>query len=324
MSRLKRIVIIFLSLTFAFSIISSAFAQIAVPKRRRVQEEQFKRIEVYFDGGYSFFSMGPAEDAHDVGTAYLLEYMNAMNDTLVMMGVDPGVIYPEGGKDFENVRTMGGGFNFNFNSKFGVGLKIQFANLDAKTSYHQFADDVVIQLPFFGQTQLDQEEVYTCHSKYTYAPIVIRGYYNFNPFAALPGLRCTVGGGPGFYVTTIRNYNSFYRYFSDFPQLLDLNTEFARFTDRYVDVPVGLNIFGGFDIHGSKVMTISFEAEYNFIPEADIKADNWHSGEDFEHTYGLDNDEFIREWYTGVFEDFRPTKMNMSNFRASIALKFAF
>ena len=239
-----------------------------------------------------------------------------------------GATYTQSRTEFKSIRTMGGGMNFNINRNVGIGLKIQFAQVEGMNVDKEFFNDIVIEAPGIqGSVLIDQLVTYSSKHLYTYAPIIIKAFYTMTPIAAMPGMEMTIGGGPGVYTTTVEIFNNRYDDYVDYPpELFNIQyfENFIRYTDSYVAKPIGLHLFGGISIRGSRAISLLLEAEYNYVPETTIDADGWGEPGNMEHNYGIDNDEEIREYFLPMFNDYHPDKLNMSNFRISGAIKFSF
>lgn len=326
MSRIKGIAFIFVVFTLIFSVASVSYSQIPV-KKKRIKRERFRKIEIYFDGGYSAYDMSGSDDAITSGRAFMAQFLEGRNDTLAFWGFDTGAVHPGEIEDFENIRTMGGGLNINLNERFGFGLKIMFAQLDAQTAYYHMYEDAEPIIPGIGQVVLDQRETYSTKYRYHHAPIILKAFYKLQPFPEMRDLELIVGGGPGLYTTSIYVDNLWQRDLLNYPPGLFYGpppVEFARFTDKYVAQPIGLYLFGGFKFKASSAMSISLKAEYNLVPDATLKSDKWGVGKDFEHTFTLDNDEWVRPYYVDVFSAYHPEKLNISSFRIGASVHFAF
>ena len=322
MPRIKAIgfPIIITLLVFAFS--AESFSQ-ATTGRRRVRKQELSKFELYFDGGYSMFDMAGGTDALEKGAQVLAD-----SNYFDLREMYMGATYTQSRTEFKSIRTMGGGMNFNINRNVGIGLKIQFAQVEGMNVDKEFFNDIVIEAPGIqGSVLIDQLVTYSSKHLYTYAPIIIKAFYTMTPIAAMPGMEMTIGGGPGVYTTTVEIFNNRYDDYVDYPpELFNIQyfENFIRYTDSYVAKPIGLHLFGGISIRGSRAISLLLEAEYNYVPETTIDADGWGEPGNMEHNYGIDNDEEIREYFLPMFNDYHPDKLNMSNFRISGAIKFSF
>ena len=322
MHRLKAIGFPLIIIVLLLVHVSDTFSQSPSKRRRRVKKENMSVIELYFDGGYSTFGMTPAEDALNAGSNFIAD---SLQFDLVESFDNVDVFRSR--TDFKSVRTMGGGFNVNLNQNMGVGLKIQFAQIEAIQSDVVYYSDILMDPGFGGLVLLDLALNYRSRHLYTCAPIIINAFYKMNPFPAMPGVELTVGGGPGVYTTTIDIFNLNNIDYQNYPpelSVLEYFQNFVRYKDRYVAKPIGLYLFGGVNIRGSQAISLSLNAEYNFVPETNIDPNGWGAPYNFEHTYGINYNQQAKEDYMPLFNNYRPTKLNISSFRLSAALKFSF
>ena len=321
MPRLKVIGFPIIVIVLLLAHVSDTFSQ-SPTRRRRVKKENLSIFEIYFDGGYSVFGMSPADDALNNGASFLADTLE-----FDMFQYINNVDVYRNRTDFKSVRTMGGGFNININQNIGVGLKIQFAQQEAVQSDVIYESDMLNDPGFGSLVLLDRASTVSSNHLYTCAPVIIKAFYKMTPIAAMPGMELTVGGGPGIYTTSIEIFNLFDEDYLNYPPelgVLEYLENFLRYKDRYVAKPIGLYLFGGVSFRGSQAVTLSLEGEYNFVPETTIDTNGWGAPDNFEHTYGINSNTQTQEDYMPFFNNYRPTKMNISSFRLSAALKFSF
>ncbi|NQS99389.1 MAG: hypothetical protein HQ591_13145 [candidate division Zixibacteria bacterium] len=317
MSHSKVVLFIFSGIFFLTATIYPAYSQTT---RHRQRLPEFKKVEVYFDGGYYFTGMSPANDAIEQGGMILVDVLNFLNE---YTAGGEGVI--EGSdQEIGNSRSMGGGLNFNLNRNFGMGIKFI-------TSQHAATSHFLYKLtgfeyfdPYLGaELLIDVQEDYVTHSKYHFAPVLVNAYYRMNPIPAMKGLSCKLGAGGGLYTTSIDIEHTWqsHRELSEYA-FYDLPNNFYEYKNRYVAQPLGGYVFGEIDFKGSEVISFSLNLEYHYVPETDLKDDNWHIEQDL--MYWPSVLEYDEEFFEYMFSGYLPDKLSISGLRMSATVKFGF
>ena len=317
MSRFKVVLFFFLSVFFLIATVYPAHSQ---TKRRRQRLPEFKKIEVYFDGGYYLTGLSSADDAIENGGVILIDTLNSINDILAN---GAGTI---GGSDqkFGGARSMGGGLNFNFNRSFGMGIKFM-------TSQHSAVSQCSYTLTGFeyfdpileAELLIDVQEQYVTNSKYHFAPVLINAYYRMNPLPAVRGLSCKVGAGGGLYTTSIDIEHTWqsHRELSEY-EFYNLPSSFYEYKNRYVAQPPGGYVFAGINYEGSSVISLSLNLEYHYVPEINIKTEDWNINQELEYWPSVL--EYNQELYEYMFSGYLPDKLSISGLRMSATVKFGF
>lgn len=336
MAILKRFVFIIISVSFVLVMAAESYSQ-GLVQRRRIVREQFKQVEVYFDGGYFIGGMGPADDAMQRG-------WDALADTFDL-AVSYGIGYYDGyNQEFKGVRSMGGGLNLNLTPDYGLGLKFLFTGHNATSNIVYTIDSTEVFIPNTGNLIVGIDQSFITRYRYHQAPIIVHAFYKFRPFP-IDNLSFTVGGGPGVYVTSVQinyEYRSHRYDIINDPPRLNPPDNFVKFYDRAVVKPIGAYLFGSMNLKGSSAVSFSLNAEYHYVPETDIK--KWHSRQDFQAYPYEENDPFMINpeteepminpatgkpittgyYFQSLLSGYKPDKLNISGLRLSAALTFSF
>ncbi len=336
MSKSKKPVLLLIGVSLVLALAAEIMAQ-GVVQRRRIVRERFKQIEVYFDGGYFISGMGTAEDALDAGYNSVASLLDSA------VAVDGGA-YSHSKKNFENERSMGGGINYHITPNYGVGLKFIITQHDASSDVTYSIDNIVTFIPNLGDVIVNVNQMFNTIYRYHQAPIIANFFYNLKPFPNSDKMSLTVGGGPGLYVTSIDLEYEYinHRFDVNTPPRLNLADNFVRYYDRVVSKPIGGYVFGGLNIKGSSVISLSLNAEYHYVLETDI--DKWQEIKDW-RSYPFDkNDPFMinpeteepiinpetgepitsADFFNDIFSGYRPDKLNISGLRIGATVSFAF
>ena len=303
-----------------FAVVSSTFGQIQRRQRRKVV--QFRQFEVFFDGGrYLISSFDEPDKSLNQGESSMAVSADNFSTMLWMDPTvnDPSIIdlvteeksYSAG--DFGTSFSAGGGVRYRINPRMGLELRFIFSQHTASS----YASDHVV-IPQISQTQGDVEldlDLSFDH-KYNYHPIILNGYYNFRP-GFIRNLDCSIGGGPGVYITTvnIEHKYSLLRTYSNIPFMVEWHDGKAH---EVIQNP-GINAFGEVQIRGSSVVSIGLAVEYNHIFTSAIKKQDWSfssigyswTGEE-EYEYPIEE----------VLESVVPKKVDMSGFRYTASINF--
>ena len=313
---IKRFVIALALVAFVYSTLSPAFSQ---TRRKRVVREKLSRVEIYMDGGYFMNSMTAANDGLGAGSDYVQE--------LLMFYDWENLISPE---DFTTSRdeladapTFGGGINFNINRQFGVGVKFMFGQISGTSDVILNLEEIPIYVGILGGSLLvDVLDSYVTTTKYNLTPILVNGYYKWKPIPRMKNLTMLGGAGLGLYTTTIEFNHSYVNDVSSYSAYVNPPGSFYDFSKRYVAQPFGGYIFGGFDLKGSEVISLTFNLEYHFVPDYDIGASDWGNSRNVLAYPSILAD--FPEIYEDFYSDYMPEKINLSGLKFSAGMKFAF
>jgi len=313
---IKRFFIALALVAFVYSTFYPAFSQ---TRRKRVVREKLSRVEIYMDGGYYMNGMSAANDGFNAGSAYLEDVLNLYDWEQL---ISPGDITHANDK-LENWPTFGGGINLNLNHNFGVGVKFMFGQVSGSSEVILSLEDIPILVrELNGEIQVDVMDAYTTDTKYHVAPILLNGYYRWNPIPRMKILTLTAGAGAGLYTTSIEFNHAYMKDVSSYSAYLNPPGEFYDFTRRYVAKPFGGYVFAGADIMGSAVVSINFNLEYHFVPDYDIAGSDWGNSRDILAYPSILED--FGEFYESYYQEYTPAKLNLSGLRFSAGMKFAF
>jgi|GEM_PF-1655824 len=302
---------------FAASTFSSAIAQTL---RRRIARQDFKRVEVYIDGGSYLLGLDYLDDLTNEGAEHLIWAIPGLDSTGLL--VNPTVSGHN--KYAHGQKTFGGGVNFNINPTIGVGIKFLFNQHYANSVY--YAENLGVAVPveeLGGLLLVDIVQTFQVDYKYNVAPIIVDGYYRFKPMPEFGNLTFTGGAGIGLYTTTMEIFHHYNIAQDAYSIYVNLPDQFLDYTTHKVVQPIGGYIFGGVDLQGSSVISVFFNAEYHLVPDVTFKEEDWDSRSDLwyypsvlDYAYGLN--------LAQAYEQYNPREISLSGLRLTGGLKFSF
>ena len=316
MSRSKTVLLFLLIAFFTLSSIIPAYA--AQIRKKKIE---FKQIEIYFDGGYYFTGLSQGDDAIKRGSTNMEELISFIADT---MSSGTNTVW---GSDQElgGSRSIGGGLNYNINPMIGVGFKFLISIHKSASRYHLSVQGYETYDNYFEEELLvNAREDYCTYTNYNFAPVMVNAYYKIKPMPTMKNLTATMGLGLGVYTTSIEVRHSYLntRELVGVGSYVDLPPNFYEYRNTYVAKPLGGYIFGGLDLKGSDVISLSLDVEYHFVPEITLKQENWRSDQDL--MYWPSYLEYIQEFYDQVFDGYKPDKLSISGLRLAASINFAF
>jgi hypothetical protein len=314
----RRLIALSLTIIFIFTTLSTAQTQL---KKRRLARSETKKVEVYFDGGYYSPDLSPADDALNNGLDYLRYRLEGLNDTMSFYLMDPGII-SGANESFGGSKSMGGGINYNLDQNWGIGLKINFSSHSANSLMNYDIDSIEIFLNVLDTLILaDENNVITNNSRYDVAPVILNGYFRWQPLAsALQNLSFIASAGAGVYTTTIEVHNRWERsYHYYWPYIVPFEN-FYDYKERYVAKPLGAFFSGGISYKGSSAISASIGFEYHLVPEVELKAGDWAQKDlVYYPPYMPEYQEYLESFF-----DYNPEKLSLSGYRINASLQISF
>lgn len=313
----KRSLTVSLAVIFLMGAILPAVGQI---KRKRIVRDSFKRVEMFLDGGIYMPSMDAADKAISDGSAFMIANRTLLDTTGLLWSAS----VTGGDQSFGSVKNFGGGINYYFNPQIGTGVRFYFSNLSAGSNYTATTLGVTVPVAEL-QTNLvvDVYEKFQTQSSYKINPIIINGFYKWNPVKQVPGLTLTGGAGLGVYISTVDINHRYFVQQDAYSIYVTLPDQFADYTLHEVVNPIGGMLFGGIELKGSSVMSLSFNFEYHLVPAHKFSDSDFQTRTNI-MSYPAILDDLYGESLQIINSHYAPDELNISGLRLTATTKFSF